>query len=620
MFSSDPAHWGLRSLVTTTLAVDYWMGGGLYPLYFQLSTFIWHVVLCILLYYVYQQILASVFKPAWAAYLAFATAAWYAIHVVNAETLNYIISRSDVLSTFMIVCSFLVYIRWPEKRKYQLYIIPAFIGVFAKETVLVLVILLFFYILLFERELSIPKLFKAGNFKVMLQVIWQLMPLIIIIGITQVYALTRIKSVPGISNPLVPYMLTQTYVWLHYFVSFFLPLKLSADSDWTVIANPLDHRVVIGCVFIIALIITIVRTSAKKETRPIAFGLIWFSAALLPTSVAPFAEVTNDHRMYFPFIGLALSVVCYAGILIKRYEPKQNTKRYFATLFILLFCILGANAYGVHKRNQVWRNEQTLWKDVTIKSPLNGRGAMNYGLALLDAGKYPQAEEYFKRAEHIVPGYSYVYINEGILYGLEHKDTAAVQSFEKAIYFAPNAFNSYSFYAKFLFSRGKMAMAQAMAEKAQALNPYSDMALGILLQIYNQEEDWDLLEKTARQYLLVIPGDPYAEACLKGALHHTQVPPVANAPEKKVISAADYLDLSLSYYNAGDYAKCINACNQALKIQPGYADAWNNIGAACIKLKQWQNAITACQKALAINPNHTLAANNLKFAQEQLKK
>jgi tetratricopeptide (TPR) repeat protein len=373
-------------------------------------------------------------------------------------------------------------------------------------------------------------------------------------------------------------------------------------------------------VFIIALIITIVRTSAKKETRPIAFGLIWFSAALLPTSVAPFAEVTNDHRMYFPFIGLALSVVCYAGILIKRYEPKQNTKRYFATLFILLFCILGANAYGVHKRNQVWRNEQTLWKDVTIKSPLNGRGAMNYGLALLDAGKYPQAEEYFKRAEHIVPGYSYVYINEGILYGLEHKDTAAVQSFEKAIYFAPNAFNSYSFYAKFLFSRGKMAMAQAMAEKAQALNPYSDMALGILLQIYNQEEDWDLLEKTARQYLLVIPGDPYAEACLKGALHHTQVPPVANAPEKKVISAADYLDLSLSYYNAGDYAKCINACNQALKIQPGYADAWNNIGAACIKLKQWQNAITACQKALAINPNHTLAANNLKFAQEQLKK
>jgi hypothetical protein len=256
MFSSDPAHWGLRSLVTTTLAVDYWMGGGLYPLYFQLSTFIWHVVLCILLYYVYQQILASVFKPAWAAYLAFATAAWYAIHVVNAETLNYIISRSDVLSTFMIVCSFLVYIRWPEKRKYQLYIIPAFIGVFAKETVLVLVILLFFYILLFERELSIPKLFKAGNFKVMLQVIWQLMPLIIIIGITQVYALTRIKSVPGISNPLVPYMLTQTYVWLHYFVSFFLPLKLSADSDWTVIANPLDHRVVIGCVFIIALIIT----------------------------------------------------------------------------------------------------------------------------------------------------------------------------------------------------------------------------------------------------------------------------------------------------------------------------------------------------------------------------
>src|ERR1700761_4941474 len=40
MFSADPLHWGLRPLVTTTLAIDYWLGGGLNPFYFQLSTFI----------------------------------------------------------------------------------------------------------------------------------------------------------------------------------------------------------------------------------------------------------------------------------------------------------------------------------------------------------------------------------------------------------------------------------------------------------------------------------------------------------------------------------------------------------------------------------------------------
>ena len=51
MFSADPAHWGLRSIVTTSLAIDYWLGGGLQPFYFQLSTFIWHILLCGLLFF-----------------------------------------------------------------------------------------------------------------------------------------------------------------------------------------------------------------------------------------------------------------------------------------------------------------------------------------------------------------------------------------------------------------------------------------------------------------------------------------------------------------------------------------------------------------------------------------
>jgi protein O-mannosyl-transferase len=49
MFSASPAHWGMRPLVTTTLAIDYFLGNGLKPFFFQLSTFIWHLLLVILL-------------------------------------------------------------------------------------------------------------------------------------------------------------------------------------------------------------------------------------------------------------------------------------------------------------------------------------------------------------------------------------------------------------------------------------------------------------------------------------------------------------------------------------------------------------------------------------------
>ena len=40
------------------------------------------------------------------------------------------------------------------------------------------------------------------------------------------------------------------------------------------------------------------------------FGLLWFVIALAPTSsFIPLAEVMNDHRMYFPYVGLVLAVM-----------------------------------------------------------------------------------------------------------------------------------------------------------------------------------------------------------------------------------------------------------------------------------------------------------------------
>ena len=163
MFSASTDHHGLRPLVTTTLAIDYWLGGGLAPAAFHISTFIWFLVLGAMLFFMYRRLLRTSFAEPWPAYLALITTGWYMLHTANAETINYVISRTDVQSTFCIVASFLIYIAYPEKRKYGLYIIPAFLGVFAKETVPMLVIILFFYILMFEEQHSIPAIFRKGG-------------------------------------------------------------------------------------------------------------------------------------------------------------------------------------------------------------------------------------------------------------------------------------------------------------------------------------------------------------------------------------------------------------------------------------------------------------------------
>lgn len=620
MFSASPAHWGLRPIVTTSTAFDYWLAGGLKPFYFHLSTFIWHIFLCVILFFVYKNLLKKTTNEGWISYVAIVTTGWFALHTANAETLNYIISRSDVLSTFCIVAAFSIFISYPNKRKYFLYIIPAILGVFAKETMLVLVMLLFFYILLFEKGLSIASIFKKSNFKQVLNTVVTLLPLFLILVAAQFYTLSHVKAIDGITNPFGYYILTQSYVWLRYFLAFFVPSNLSADSDWGVIKNIFDERILCGLIFVTTLFVTIFKTSKNKETKPIAFGLIWFSVALLPTSLAPFAEVTNDHRMYFPFIGLAFSVVCFISLQISKYNQQNiQLKRTVPIVSTCLFIVISLNAFGVYQRNKVWKTEESLWYDVAIKSPMNGRGLMNYGLTQMEKGNFDVANDYFQRALIYNPYYHSLFINIGILKGATGKVQEADSYFQKAILYGPKYVEPYAYYAKFLLQNNRLEEARLMAEKALTIDPYSTTSLHSLMIIYNQLQLWDELVETANKTLALLPSDTTALTFLEAGKNRT----VANNKVSKIqkpLTAADYINLSLTYYNEKQYQKCIDACYEALKLQPDYADAYNNIGAAYNQMGQWQKGVDACTKAIQLNPNHQLAIANLKWAKSQIKK
>ncbi len=620
MFSASPAHWGLRPIVTTSTAIDYWLGGGLKPLYFHLSTFLWHIVLCSLLFFVYKKLLSKTGQHRLYPYAAIVAVGWFALHTANAETLNYIIARSDVLSTLCIVASFFIYVAYPAKRKWFLYVLPAMACVFAKETALMIVPILFFYILLFEKEMSIQDIFKKKYFTQVFGTVFQLLPLLLLVGAVQYYTLSHVKAIDGITNPAGYYILTQGYVWLRYFLAFFIPGHLSADSDWGVIKNIFDERIIIGLIFVTLLVIAIFKASKQKETRPISFGLIWFAASLLPTSLAPFAEVTNDHRMYFAFVGLAFSVVSFIAWQLQKTELNNGSMgkaQYYVP--IALFTVIALNAYGVYQRNKVWKTEATLWYDVTVKSPANGRGLMNYGLTQMEIGNYDVANDYFQKALVYNPTYHTLFINIGVLKAATGKPLEAEPNFQKAITHGSNYFEPYAFYARFLKENGRWNEAITMAEKALTINPYSTLALNVLMYSYNQTGSWDKLVETANKALLVTPGDKDALAFLNAGKNKTAVA-IITPIIKKPLTAENYLDLSLTYYNQKEYQKCIDACNEALKLKPNYADAYNNIGAAYNQMGEWQKGIDACTKALQLNPNNQLAKGNLNWAKSQLKK
>ena len=59
------------------------------------------------------------------ALVALFASAWYAFHTANAETVNYIIQRAEILSTLAVVLTLLVFARGGRGRRWGLYLIPA---------------------------------------------------------------------------------------------------------------------------------------------------------------------------------------------------------------------------------------------------------------------------------------------------------------------------------------------------------------------------------------------------------------------------------------------------------------------------------------------------------------
>lgn len=597
-----PENRAWRPLVTLTVAIDYALGKGYVPFWFQLSTFLWFTAQLILMAWLFRTILRRIgIEDQSAMRIAGFAAVLYGVHPVMAETVNYVIQRAEVLSTIGVVAGLAMYAGLPNHRRYGLYLVPVGISFLAKAPAMVFPALLVIYIALFEEELPkgrFGRAFRKSLPSVLLTVAF--------LGLTS--AMTPKTFTPGGSS-FSSYVFTQFYVTFRYFTSFFLPFRLSADTDLQPISDPFTLEVFGGTVFLALLVWMTIAASRSKQTRPIAFGLSWFLVALLPTALFPLAEVENDHRMFFPFVGLSFAVVWSVALLLRRVAFSSRTRVMLATI---LACLLLLLALGTRRRNEVWSSEESLWYDVTVKSPRNGRGLMNYALTQLSQGKYPRTLTYLERAEEFTPYYDRLQINFGVTYGAMGKQQEADVHFRRAIELAPQHSDPHFFYGRWLQAVNRLPEAIEQLKSAIALNPVQLEARTVLLSCYERAGRVDELKALAADTARFAPDDPVVRRYLNfqpGEKVVLQTAPAAT-PES-------LLNESLSRYQAGDYLGCIDLARKAIAIRPNYAEAWTNVAAGYMQLRKWDDSIAAAQKALEINPSMELARNNLNFAKSQ---
>jgi tetratricopeptide (TPR) repeat protein len=467
-FSAAPEQRTYRPVTTASLALDYWLAGGMKLFFFHLSTFVWYCLLLVLMFSFFERLMDLAAPHPWNFWTALAAAAVFGLHPACAETINYIIQRADLYNALGSVASLWIFMRYPAQRKFGCYLLPATLAMLAKPPALIFPLLLLAYVLLFEAG-NLPAARRWRN------ALAAALPALAVAAAAAIF-MKRMQpatwSAGAASASL--YRLTQPFVALHYFKSFFLPTELNVDPGWHYVA-PLSLPAVSGYLFVLSLAALAFFACCKPAGKPVAFGIVWFFVTLLPTSLMPLRDVTNDHRMFFAFVGLTLAAVWCARLALVRLSVEYPVRRSLAYGCVTVLAItLVAEGAATRGRNRVWLTRKSLWADSVAQNPSNPRALNNYGAILYDQGDYESAFEYWQRAVNFDPERPVYQANVIRVATKLHKDDLAELYLRKIVATYPSNAAGYITYADWLTSKGRFDEAAPLLDRARQLDPQSE--------------------------------------------------------------------------------------------------------------------------------------------------
>ena len=354
-----------RSLLYLTFQFNYWLGGE-YVLGFHIVNVLLHIFNGLLVFVMCGKILKTAGIDADRARVySFLSASFFLLHPIQTESVTYISSRSELLSTFFYLTGFLVFIKFPENKIGLLASVPITIlillGLGAKETVVTLPAMIFLYDYLFIAKTEFSRIWPR----------WRFYLLFVVLGTYSVYYLLTARVAAGLGT----YASRQNYPWWNYLISqppviarylrlLVVPTGFNLDYDFPVYSSVMEPAIWLSLLLICILVFAAWRW---RRTKPVfTFSIFWFFIALSPTSsVVPIPDVIFEHRVYLPLAGACLAFPFVVEWLIalpkKQFEIRRIVGSSIAVLVVLAALTI--------LRNEVWRNDARLWSDVISKSP-----------------------------------------------------------------------------------------------------------------------------------------------------------------------------------------------------------------------------------------------------------
>lgn len=237
-------------------------------------------------------------------------------------------------------------------------------------------------------------------------------------------AVTNWRETADISR--LSYLATQLTVVPRYLGLWLWPAGQNLDPDVPVRAG-FDAAAGLGLALLAA--VTAAAFALGRRAPLVPVGWAWFLITLAPeSSVFPIRDVMVEHRAYLPMAGLAWGVAC---LIVSVVHGVRARHALVAAIVIALVTVTVA-------RNRVWRTPESLWSDVTRKSPAKARGFENLGLAVQDLGRFAAAESLYAQAIALDSSDVYARVNLGALRGRQGRYRDAIEVLDEAQSLAPD--------------------------------------------------------------------------------------------------------------------------------------------------------------------------------------
>lgn len=538
----------------------------------------------------------------------FLAATIFALHPLNTQAVTYISSRSSIMATCFYLAATIFFlkgfgVRYNTLQKkvepsdkningitpFILSFVCLFLGFLCKEIVVTFPAIAFLAHFLFVSRYSILNWIRQ-NFKIISTVA---LCLILILAVILLYKKTILTMYPS-SFTWKTYLLTQTFVIpFEYFWKFFFPFNLSIDIDFPLISDWAKISNYCG-VFIIGFYLWVCFTVSSKIIR---FGMIWGVVTFLPTSsFIPLFDIAVEHRTYLPLAGFSLAMAAMifsiSNVVSDWFEEKFPEKLNYKVAG-LIFPMMILICFGIltTKRNEVWKDEISLWSDAKTKAPKIVRPYNNMGEAYDKLGDYSAAISEFKAALSLNPNYVFALSNLGNIFGKLKNYPESIKYFRKAIAIKPDYSPANYNLAKALHVMGKPYEARDYYKKAIDANSYFAEAIFNLAHL---ETQLGFFEDSINNYRRFINLQP------------------------KLSKA--YLGLGRAFLGAKENAKAIEAFQKAVDLKPSSLSANVNLATAHLNVGNIDDSILIFDRILNRFPKIAGIHKNLGLIYYQHKK